>query len=93
MEQRDKAIADANQGRAQDVQFGVLRLLGYLARCFCPGPKGCVAAVLGDPRVQTGPVEVEEPPNDDKPDDDDDTLSRILPNASRIVWSPSFLQH
>lgn len=72
MEQHDKAIADANQGRAQDVQFGVLRLLGYLARCFCPGPKGCVAAVLGDPRVQTGPVEVEEPPNDDKPDDDDD---------------------
>ncbi|KAK0232159.1 hypothetical protein EDD85DRAFT_939135, partial [Armillaria nabsnona] len=72
MEQRDKAIADANQGRAQDIQFGVLRLLGYLARCFCPGPKGCVAAVLGDPGVQTGPVEVEEPPNDDKPDDDDD---------------------
>ncbi|PBK70622.1 hypothetical protein ARMSODRAFT_1033471 [Armillaria solidipes] len=56
-------------------QFDVLRLLAYLARRFCPDPKRCVAAVLGEPRTQTRSAEVdldEEPSNDDEPDDNDD---------------------
>ncbi|SJL16166.1 uncharacterized protein ARMOST_19685 [Armillaria ostoyae] len=75
MEQYDQAIADANQRRVHNRQFDVLRLLAYLARCFCPDPKRCVAAVLGEPRTQTRSAEVdldEEPSNDDEPDDNDD---------------------
>ncbi|KAK0442056.1 hypothetical protein EV421DRAFT_1904235 [Armillaria borealis] len=74
MEQYDQAITDANQ-RCVHHQFDILRLLAYLARCFCPDPKHCVATVLGELRMQMRSAEVdldEEPSNDNEPSDNDD---------------------
>ncbi|KAK0449576.1 uncharacterized protein EV420DRAFT_1766979 [Desarmillaria tabescens] len=69
MEQQDKFTADAAQERANDSRLEALRLLAYLARCFCQDSKGsCVAAVLGKPR--TSVESDEEPATDDRPDDD-----------------------
>lgn len=71
MEHKDRVITDANQRRVHNRQFDVLRLLAYLAHCFC-SEKRCVAAVLGESRMKMRSAEDEELSNDDESDDNGD---------------------